>query len=229
MLFLERPWAAGCLWTWSACPVTRAAAMSPRTCRLTAELAPRCLVAAVVTSVGPPGAAGGGPLLSLPTAPVPTRHLPTRQEVQHQLVFREWTSPSCVFVCVSHVCLRVLMHVNTCVCACPFTCVFMRVHVCLFTCVFVRVRVCLCVFSCMFVRAHVYVCACLQEVQHNCQLHRISFCADDKTDKRIFTFICKDSESNKHLCYVFDSEKCVRMQVSWGAVVLQSRDVLLPA
>ncbi|XP_069589876.1 PTB domain-containing engulfment adapter protein 1 isoform X4 [Ranitomeya imitator] len=48
----------------------------------------------------------------------------------------------------------------------------------------------------------------LKEVLHNCQLHRISFCADDKTDKRIFTFICKDSESNKHLCYVFDSEKC---------------------
>ncbi|KAF5910647.1 hypothetical protein HPG69_004736 [Diceros bicornis minor] len=50
--------------------------------------------------------------------------------------------------------------------------------------------------------------AIVAEVQHNCQLHRISFCADDKTDKRIFTFICKDSESNKHLCYVFDSEKC---------------------
>ncbi|XP_051937992.1 PTB domain-containing engulfment adapter protein 1 isoform X9 [Hippocampus zosterae] len=47
-----------------------------------------------------------------------------------------------------------------------------------------------------------------KDVQHNCQLHRISFCADDKTDKRIFTFIYKDSESNKHLCYVFDSEKC---------------------
>ena len=47
-----------------------------------------------------------------------------------------------------------------------------------------------------------------KEVQHNCQLHRISFCAYDKTDKRIFTFICKDSESNKHLCFVFDSEKC---------------------
>uniref|UniRef100_H0ZLD8 PTB domain-containing engulfment adapter protein 1 n=1 Tax=Taeniopygia guttata TaxID=59729 RepID=H0ZLD8_TAEGU len=46
------------------------------------------------------------------------------------------------------------------------------------------------------------------KTKHNCQLHRISFCADDKTDKRIFTFICKDSESNKHLCYVFDSEKC---------------------
>lgn len=47
-----------------------------------------------------------------------------------------------------------------------------------------------------------------KEVLHNCQLHRISFCADDKTDKRIFTFICKDADSNKHLCYVFDSEKC---------------------
>nr|XP_019838601.1 PREDICTED: PTB domain-containing engulfment adapter protein 1 [Bos indicus] len=55
---------------------------------------------------------------------------------------------------------------------------------------------------------YVYFHLCSQEVQHNCQLHRISFCADDKTDKRIFTFICKDSESNKHLCYVFDSEKC---------------------
>ncbi|XP_042192035.1 PTB domain-containing engulfment adapter protein 1 isoform X5 [Callorhinchus milii] len=47
-----------------------------------------------------------------------------------------------------------------------------------------------------------------KEILHNCQLHRISFCADDKTDKRIFTFICKDAESNKHMCYVFDSEKC---------------------
>lgn len=54
-----------------------------------------------------------------------------------------------------------------------------------------------------------YLFVVSQDVLHNCQLHRISFCADDKTDKRIFTFICKDSESNKHLCYVFDSEKCV--------------------
>ncbi|XP_048091357.1 PTB domain-containing engulfment adapter protein 1 isoform X2 [Alosa alosa] len=47
-----------------------------------------------------------------------------------------------------------------------------------------------------------------KEVQHNCQLHRMSFCADDKTDKRIFTFICTDPETKRHLCYVFDSEKC---------------------
>ncbi|XP_063067590.1 PTB domain-containing engulfment adapter protein 1 isoform X2 [Engraulis encrasicolus] len=47
-----------------------------------------------------------------------------------------------------------------------------------------------------------------KEVLHNCQLHRMSFCADDKTDKRIFTFICTHPETKKHLCYVFDSEKC---------------------
>ncbi|XP_074514195.1 PTB domain-containing engulfment adapter protein 1 isoform X10 [Sebastes fasciatus] len=61
-----------------------------------------------------------------------------------------------------------------------------------------------------------------KDVQHNCQLHRISFCADDKTDKRIFTFICKDSESNKHLCYVFDSEKCV-----FVAPLLQAEEITL--
>ncbi|XP_056606337.1 PTB domain-containing engulfment adapter protein 1 isoform X3 [Triplophysa dalaica] len=47
-----------------------------------------------------------------------------------------------------------------------------------------------------------------KEIQHNCQLHRMSFCADDKTDKRIFTFICTEPETKTHLCYVFDSEKC---------------------
>ncbi|XP_056315582.1 PTB domain-containing engulfment adapter protein 1 isoform X3 [Danio aesculapii] len=47
-----------------------------------------------------------------------------------------------------------------------------------------------------------------KEMLHNCQLHRMSFCADDKTDKRIFTFICTEPETKKHLCYVFDSEKC---------------------
>lgn len=78
-----------------------------------------------------------------------------------------------------------------------------------------------------------YVCfrLCSQEVQHNCQLHRISFCADDKTDKRIFTFICKDSESNKHLCYVFDSEKCVSMPdvLGWFVLFYKPGIVLFPA
>ncbi|EFO24136.1 hypothetical protein LOAG_04346 [Loa loa] len=37
-------------------------------------------------------------------------------------------------------------------------------------------------------------------------LHRISFCADDKQDKRVFSFIAK-SESSRHDCFVFLSEK----------------------
>ncbi|XP_046704494.1 PTB domain-containing engulfment adapter protein 1 isoform X4 [Silurus meridionalis] len=47
-----------------------------------------------------------------------------------------------------------------------------------------------------------------KEVQHNCQLHRMSFCADDKTDKRIFAYICTEPDTKRHMCYVFDSEKC---------------------
>lgn len=78
---------------------------------------------------------------------------------------------------------------------------------------------------------YIYLHSCSQEVQHNCQLHRISFCADDKTDKRIFTFICKDSESNKHLCYVFDSEKCVSMPdvLGWFVLFYKPGIVLFPA
>ncbi|XP_017336132.1 PTB domain-containing engulfment adapter protein 1 isoform X1 [Ictalurus punctatus] len=47
-----------------------------------------------------------------------------------------------------------------------------------------------------------------KDVQHSCQLHRMSFCADDKTDKRIFAYICTEPDTKRHLCYVFDSEKC---------------------
>lgn len=45
-------------------------------------------------------------------------------------------------------------------------------------------------------------------ILHQNPLHRISYCADDKSDKRMFTFIAKAADSNKHFCYVFDSEKC---------------------
>ncbi|KAK3557028.1 hypothetical protein QTP70_022920, partial [Hemibagrus guttatus] len=34
-----------------------------------------------------------------------------------------------------------------------------------------------------------------KDVQHNCQLHRMSFCADDKTDKRIFAYICTEPDT----------------------------------
>lgn len=38
-------------------------------------------------------------------------------------------------------------------------------------------------------------------------LHRISYCADDKRDKKVFAFIAKDSGMPLHLCYVFECEK----------------------
>ena len=40
-------------------------------------------------------------------------------------------------------------------------------------------------------------------------LHRISYCADDKADKRMLTFIAKHADNNTHNCFVFDSDKCV--------------------
>ena len=49
-----------------------------------------------------------------------------------------------------------------------------------------------------------------KEVKHEYPLHRISYCADDKEEKRFFSFIAKDEHSNKHTCFVFLSDKLVR-------------------
>ena len=46
-----------------------------------------------------------------------------------------------------------------------------------------------------------------QDIRHQYPLHRISYCADDKSDKRMFTFIAKSADGKSHHCYVFDSEK----------------------
>uniref|UniRef100_H2Z2D8 PID domain-containing protein n=1 Tax=Ciona savignyi TaxID=51511 RepID=H2Z2D8_CIOSA len=40
---------------------------------------------------------------------------------------------------------------------------------------------------------------------HDIPLHRVSFCADDKQDKRMFSFIAK-SDDGKHYCYGLDSQ-----------------------
>ncbi|XP_050404752.1 PTB domain-containing engulfment adapter protein 1 isoform X1 [Patella vulgata] len=45
-------------------------------------------------------------------------------------------------------------------------------------------------------------------IMHQYPLHRISYCADDKSDKRMFTFIAKSANTSQHNCYVFESEKC---------------------
>ncbi|XP_070535938.1 PTB domain-containing engulfment adapter protein 1-like isoform X2 [Ptychodera flava] len=47
-----------------------------------------------------------------------------------------------------------------------------------------------------------------KEKLYSYPLHRISYCADDKTDKKICAFIAKEQQTNKHLCFVLDSEKC---------------------
>ena len=40
-------------------------------------------------------------------------------------------------------------------------------------------------------------------------LFRISYCADDKAEKRFFSFIAKEADSDKHTCFVFVSDKLV--------------------
>ena len=46
-----------------------------------------------------------------------------------------------------------------------------------------------------------------QAVQHQYPLHRISYCADDKAERRFFAFIAKNSEEEGHTCFVFVSDK----------------------
>jgi len=46
-----------------------------------------------------------------------------------------------------------------------------------------------------------------KEILHEYPLHRISYCADDKAEKRFFSFIAKDADSNRHTCFVFLSDK----------------------
>ena len=53
-------------------------------------------------------------------------------------------------------------------------------------------------------------------VLHEYPLHRISYCADDKAEKRFFSFIAKDADSNRHTCFVFLSDKLVRiLKICW--------------
>lgn len=43
---------------------------------------------------------------------------------------------------------------------------------------------------------------------HQYPLHRISYCADDKGEKKFFSFIAKEgADSEKHMCFVFVSDK----------------------
>lgn len=46
-----------------------------------------------------------------------------------------------------------------------------------------------------------------KRISHQHPLHRISYCADDKADKKSFSFIAKEADGERHSCYVFSSEK----------------------
>ena len=46
-----------------------------------------------------------------------------------------------------------------------------------------------------------------KKILHQYPLHRISYCADDKGDKKFFSFIAKDADAERHVCFVFVSDK----------------------
>ena len=48
-----------------------------------------------------------------------------------------------------------------------------------------------------------------KEMLHQYPLHKISYCADDKAEKRFFSFIAKEGDTNNHTCFVFVSDKLV--------------------
>ena len=50
-----------------------------------------------------------------------------------------------------------------------------------------------------------------KKILHQYPLHKISYCADDKAEKRFFSFISKDGDG-KHTCFVFVSDKLVRCE-----------------
>ena len=50
-----------------------------------------------------------------------------------------------------------------------------------------------------------------KKILHQYPLHKISYCADDKAEKRFFSFISKEGDSDKHVCFVFVSDKLVSL------------------
>ncbi|GAB6019358.1 adaptor protein, phosphotyrosine interaction, PH domain and leucine zipper containing [Chamberlinius hualienensis] len=46
-----------------------------------------------------------------------------------------------------------------------------------------------------------------KRILHQYPLHRISYCADDKAEKKFFSFIAKEADFDKHVCFVFVSDK----------------------
>ncbi|CAM9604245.1 unnamed protein product [Lampetra fluviatilis] len=47
-----------------------------------------------------------------------------------------------------------------------------------------------------------------KEILHSCPLERISFCAHHEADRHVCTFICKNVQWKKHMCFALEGEKC---------------------
>ena len=62
-----------------------------------------------------------------------------------------------------------------------------------------------------------------KKLLHQYPLHKISYCADDKAEKRFFSFIAKEGDTSQHTCFVFVSDKLVRIE----AFCLHAFDALL--
>jgi hypothetical protein len=60
-----------------------------------------------------------------------------------------------------------------------------------------------------------------KKVLHEYPLQRISYCADDKAEKRFFSFIAKDADSTRHTCFVFVSDKLVSSSIHHDRPVVQ--------
>lgn len=46
-----------------------------------------------------------------------------------------------------------------------------------------------------------------KQILYQYPLHRISYCANDKSDKKFFSFIAKENIGDRHMCFVFASDK----------------------
>ncbi|XP_076182635.1 PTB domain-containing engulfment adapter protein 1 isoform X2 [Ptiloglossa arizonensis] len=46
-----------------------------------------------------------------------------------------------------------------------------------------------------------------KRIMHQYPLHRISYCADDKGEKKFFSFVAKEEDVEGHTCFVFVSDK----------------------
>ncbi|XP_015602655.1 PTB domain-containing engulfment adapter protein 1 isoform X2 [Cephus cinctus] len=46
-----------------------------------------------------------------------------------------------------------------------------------------------------------------KRIMHQYPLHRISYCADDKGEKKFFSFVAKEEDAENHTCFVFVSDK----------------------